>query len=86
VHGRAADVLGKIGPAAVSALTEALRDADGGVRGRAADVLGKIGPAAAEAVPALIEALRDAATGVCASAPPTRSGRSARPLRRPFPL
>jgi HEAT repeat protein len=48
---RAADVLGKIGPAAakvVPALIEALRDADSDVRSRAAYALDKIRPAAAD--------------------------------------
>ena len=50
----------EIGPSAVPALIEALRDDDGGVRAGAAAALGEIGPAAAAAVPALTEALRDA--------------------------
>jgi HEAT repeat protein len=48
VRWHVADTLGKIGPAAVPMLTEALRDADSSVRWHAADALGKIGPAAAE--------------------------------------
>jgi HEAT repeat protein len=55
----AAQALWLIGLRAVPALIEALGDLDPRVRGCAAGALGKIGPAAAEAVPALIGALRD---------------------------
>lgn len=55
---RAATALGKIGPAAVPALADALGDEDHSVRGLAARALGEIGPKAVEAVPAL-DVLRD---------------------------
>ncbi|MGZ9159369.1 MAG: SUMF1/EgtB/PvdO family nonheme iron enzyme [Nitrospira sp.] len=59
--------LGKIGPAAVPALTEALRDRDGIVRGGAAEALGEIGPAAAEAVP--LSPRPSVTTNMCAGTP-----------------
>jgi HEAT repeat protein len=52
----AADVLGRIGPGAASAvpaLISALADVDDDVKGWAASALGRIGPAAASALPAL---------------------------------
>jgi HEAT repeat protein len=55
----AANALVRIGPAAVPALIEALKDKDRNVRRAAALALGKIGPATKDAVPALIEALKD---------------------------
>ena len=56
----AADILGQIGPDAVSAagpLGQALTDDDPLVRRVAAEALGKIGPPAREAVPALVAML-----------------------------
>jgi HEAT repeat protein len=55
----AGQALAQIGPAAVPALTDALKDADAGVRYRAARALGLIGPEAKAALPALVEALQD---------------------------
>ena len=58
---KAAEVLGRIGPAAVEAvpaLIGTLRDTDSVVCGIAAVALGSIGPPASAAVPALIELLR----------------------------
>ena len=49
----------KIGPAAVPALAEALKDKDARVRFSTGRALGEIGPAAKAAVPALIQALKD---------------------------
>jgi len=60
VRRRAASTLGKVGPAAVPALVQALKDANAEVRGLSAFMLGEIGPAAKDAVPALTEALEDA--------------------------
>ena len=54
----AADALGKVGPAAVPALIEALRDNSSYVRWAAVAVLGEMSTTAADAVPPLIEALR----------------------------
>jgi len=55
----AAKALGKIGPAAIPALTELLTDKDEGVRMVAATLMGKIGPDAMKAVPALTQLLKD---------------------------
>lgn len=63
----AARTLGKIGPAAksaVSALIQATMDHDPLLREHAAEALGDIGPDAAEAVPALVVALEDPETKV----------------------
>jgi HEAT repeat protein len=62
VRDRAAEALGKIGPAAkdaVPALSRALNDPDKAVGTRAAEALGRIGPAAKAAVPALLTAFKD---------------------------
>jgi HEAT repeat protein len=64
----AAAALERIGPAAVPALAELLRDPGAGVRRSAAVALGRIGPEAAAAVPALVELLRDPAADVRLSA------------------
>jgi HEAT repeat protein len=56
---RVIEALGRAGPPAVPALSQALRE-DGTVRLKAAEALGRIGPEAREAVPALIEAARGA--------------------------
>lgn len=54
----AVSAMGYLGPSAVPPLVSALRDARGGrVAGGAADALGDIGARAADAVPALLEAL-----------------------------
>ena len=55
----AASVLGEIGPEAVPALIDALQNGDESLRFSATLVLGDMGPAAKDAVPALVEALRD---------------------------
>ena len=55
----ACDVLRRIGPAAVPALTTALKDQDENVRSAAAWALGLIGPEAKAAVPALAELIKD---------------------------
>lgn len=55
----AAEILGDLGPGGVPALTDALKDADPGVRWSAAESLGRIGPASKSAVPALAAALED---------------------------
>ncbi len=55
----AAEILGDLGAVGVPALTEALKDADPGVRWSAAESLGRIGPASKAAVPALAAALED---------------------------
>ena len=55
----AARGLAKIGPAAVTALTQLLTDKDEGVRMVAATFMGKIGPDAIKAVPALTQLLKD---------------------------
>ena len=55
----AARALGKIGLAAVPALTQLLTDKDEGVQMVAATLLGKIGPDAMTAVPALTQLLKD---------------------------
>ncbi len=62
IRAGAADALGRIGPAAASAiaaLAEALRDERMIVRASAAKALGRMGETAAPAVPALARALRD---------------------------
>jgi hypothetical protein len=55
----AADALGRIGPAAVPALIEALRSPEAPVRRKAAEVLGRMGPDAKQATPELIRLLDD---------------------------
>jgi HEAT repeat protein len=52
-------VEGGLGPAAVPALAEALKNQNADIRQSAAFALGEIGSAAADAVPALVEALKD---------------------------
>ncbi len=56
-------ILGRLGPAAVPALVEALRDKGLWVPRDAAKALGEIGPAAAAAVPELVKALRNCSYG-----------------------
>lgn len=51
--------LGRIGPAAVPALIQTLRNPDPNLRRQAVDTLSRIGPEAAAAVPDLIHALSD---------------------------
>ena len=55
----ATDALGRIGPAAVPALVEALRGGDSAVREKALEVLGRMGSDAEPAVPDLIWLLDD---------------------------
>ena len=55
----ATDALGRIGPAAVPALIEALRSSDPAVREKALEVLARMGPEAEAAVPELIRLLDD---------------------------
>lgn len=55
----AATALARIGPEAISALVQALRDVDPQVRIQAALALARMGPDASPAVPALMEALSD---------------------------
>ena len=55
----AADALGRIGPAAVPALTQALKSEDADVRLRAVQVLARMGSDAKEAVPDLVVLLDD---------------------------
>lgn len=54
------ETLFAIGEGAVPALTEGLRSPQPHVRASSADILGRIGPASRGAVPALIEAMKDA--------------------------
>jgi HEAT repeat protein len=66
---RAAEALGKLGPAAkdaVRALRNALRDSHREVRREAAEALAKIGPEAAEAVADLVASLGDPDLGISA--------------------
>jgi HEAT repeat protein len=58
---------------------DALGDQDDRVRASAAAALGRIGPAAEEAVPALIEALKDEAAGPQAEESLVKIGRAAVP-------
>ncbi len=60
----AIDALGRIGPAAVPALSEALANRDAKVRREAARALSYIGPEAKEAVNSLILATKDEDAGV----------------------
>ena len=55
----AAEALVEIGPAAVLALEELLKDKDAGVRHVAVEALGKIGLAGKDAVPALTKLLEE---------------------------
>jgi HEAT repeat protein len=55
----AAEALGRIGPAAVPALIEALRSPEPAVRRKAAEVLGRMGPDAKDATAELIRLLDD---------------------------
>ena len=56
----AAEALGQIGPAAIMALIQALKDkGDSSVRYSSGKALGQIGPKAKAAVPALAQALKD---------------------------
>src|SRR5207237_6054407 len=59
VRRSAASALGSMGPEAVPALINALRDQDPYTRGYAADSIGRNGPEAKAAVPALIEILKN---------------------------
>jgi HEAT repeat protein len=58
-RGAVAFTLGKVGPAAVSALTAGLKDKEADVRSGCAETLGQVGPEAKTAVPALTELLKD---------------------------
>src|SRR4051794_33192507 len=60
----AADALGRIGPAAVPSLVEALHSPDATVRLKAIEVLGRMGSDAQDAVPELIKLLDDTDPGV----------------------
>jgi len=51
--------LGKIGPAAVPALSELLQSETAQIRVEAAGALARLGPAAKDAIPALTKAFRD---------------------------
>jgi HEAT repeat protein len=55
----AADALGRMGPAAVPALIQALQNPDVSVRRKAVEVLGRVGPDAKDAVPELVKLLDD---------------------------
>jgi HEAT repeat protein len=55
----AADALGRIGPAAVPSLTQALQNPDPEVRLKAVEVLGRMGVDAKDAVPHLVRLLDD---------------------------
>ena len=55
----AAEALGRLGPSAVPALVQALRNSDWLVRAKAAEGLGAIGSAAAPATTSLREKLQD---------------------------
>ena len=72
VCGDAALALSRVGPAAIPALTELLKEQNDRVRARAAWALGMIGPAAREAIPTLAGMLKhggnDAPTAAKASA------------------
>jgi HEAT repeat protein len=59
VRETAADALARIGPPALPALIDALRDRNPDVRNRAAQALARMGPPAKPAVPELIVALHD---------------------------
>src|SRR3954469_20933289 len=65
---RAAAALVKAGSAAAPALGKAVMDPNPIVRGQAIHVLGLIGPGAKEAVPILVEALKDKEADVSANA------------------
>jgi len=60
----AADALGRIGPAAVPSLVEALHSPDALVRLKAIEVLGRMGSDAHDAVPELIKLLDDSDSSV----------------------
>jgi HEAT repeat protein len=51
--------LGQIGPTAIPALREALKDGSPRIRAGAAFALGAVGPAAEDTVPALLQAMKD---------------------------
>ena len=55
----AADALGRIGPAGVPALVQALHSRDSDVRLKATEVLGRMGPDAKDSVPDLVRLLDD---------------------------
>ena len=55
----AADALGRIGPAAVPALLQALASPEKAMRLKATEVLGRMGPEAKDAVPDLVRLLED---------------------------
>jgi HEAT repeat protein len=76
----AATALARIGPEAIPALVQALRDADPQVRSQAALALARMGPDASPAVPALMEALSDRDENVrrCAARALGQVGPSAR--------
>ncbi len=57
--GRIANILSEIGPPAVPALIEELKNPDKNIQAGAADVLREIGPEAKDAVPALIQLFND---------------------------
>ena len=59
VRNSAVDALVRIGPSAIPALIDALKDEDAGVRAEAAYTIGEIGTPAKEAAPALTVALKD---------------------------
>ena len=59
----------------VSKWAEALKNEDSFIRWRAASALGQIGPAAKDAVPALMEALKDKHSGVTRRAAASALGR-----------
>lgn len=59
VRQTATDSLARIGPAAIPALIDALKDPNAEVRDRAAQALARMGPPARQAVPQLIAALQD---------------------------
>jgi HEAT repeat protein len=61
---RPAEVLAKIGPAAIRELAMGLRSADATVRAGCAETFGRMGPAGSDALPLLIEALKDEAPQV----------------------
>jgi HEAT repeat protein len=61
---RPAEVLAKIGPAAIRELAMGLRSTDVAVRSGCAEIFGRMGPGGSDAQPLLIEALKDPAPEV----------------------
>jgi HEAT repeat protein len=59
IHTAAAEALGKIGPAGFTVLIDVLKNGDKWVRFHTAETLGLMGPAAKDAVPALVDLLKD---------------------------